>query len=168
MPLQHLRRQGPRSKSYRGSSTCCICVCATSVATDRLCPRKGKARCSIRTKHAMSGEASVDEGKEVTILEGDGTLRTLFCNLIPTILQDLHTDTPSEGGWTKIRAGFGGQEGLVPTAYLEILPQQSFATSNVSSARPHPGPSQPASVTSSQPAKKKGPAVAPRRGARRS
>lgn len=72
-----------------------------------------------------------------------------------------------DGGWTKIKAGFG-QEGLVPTAYFEeiaaapapaIRPSHSRTTSTYSN-------SDAASIASSH-TKKQGPAVAPRRGAKK-
>ncbi|RMD44623.1 hypothetical protein DV735_g544, partial [Chaetothyriales sp. CBS 134920] len=83
------------------------------------------------------GEVSVQEGKEVTILEGD------------------------YGGWTKVRVGAGGPEGLVPTAYLEEI---AAATSPFE--RP-PSAQSTSTAASSQLSKKKGPAVAPRRGAKK-
>ncbi|KAG4031745.1 hypothetical protein MFRU_008g01070 [Monilinia fructicola] len=83
-----------------------------------------------------SEEVTVAEGTEVTILE------------------------PDDGGWTKIKAG--SKEGLVPTAYLEILPPSSS-----------PAPTnRPVSVISTSGSsismgKKQGPAVAPKRGAKK-
>ena len=40
-----------------------------------------------------------------------------------------------DGGWTKIRVGFGS-EGLVPTAYLEELPAASSAATTPNVERP--------------------------------
>lgn len=76
------------------------------------------------------GEITVAEGKEVVILE------------------------PDDGGWTKVKSIF--KEGLVPTAYLELLPvpRPPSIISNSGS-----------SIQSSS--KKQGPAVAPRRGAKK-
>ncbi|KAF4626628.1 hypothetical protein G7Y89_g11529 [Cudoniella acicularis] len=79
------------------------------------------------------GEVTVAEGKEVVILE------------------------PDDGGWTKIKSGW--KEGLVPTAYLEIIasaPRPSSIYSNSGS-----------SIAGSVQGKKQGPAVAPRRGAKK-
>lgn len=73
-----------------------------------------------------------------------------------------------DGGWTKIRAGFG-LEGLVPTAYIEELPNQPSASVSAShSPRPASSRSEStASLASTQQVKKKGPAVAPKRGAKK-
>lgn len=76
--------------------------------------------------------------------------------------------TNTEGGWTRIKAGFG-QEGLIPTAYFEEIasapapaarPPHSRTTSTYSN-------SDAASITSNNASKKQGPAVAPRRGAKK-
>ncbi|KAG9232476.1 hypothetical protein BJ875DRAFT_77137 [Amylocarpus encephaloides] len=82
------------------------------------------------------GEVTVLEGKEVTILE------------------------PDDGGWTKVKAGY--KEGLVPTAYLEILPAAAV-NPRPSSIYSNSG----SSITSSVQGKKQGPAVAPKRGAKK-
>jgi formin-binding protein 1 len=101
------------------------------------------------------GEISVKEGREITILEGDGKKR-LFG------MSD-RADNALDGGWTKIKAGLG-QEGVVPTTYIEELSPEAAA--------PKPA-ERPVSVysdssaTSTNATKKKGPAVAPRRGARK-
>lgn len=83
------------------------------------------------------GEVSMAEGKEFDIVEND------------------------EGGWTKIRAGFG-QEGFVPTAYMEeiasVRPTHERSPSTYSNSS--------ASLASTT-VKKQGPAVAPRRGAKK-
>jgi len=78
------------------------------------------------------GEVTVTEGKEVMILE------------------------PDDGGWIKVKAGY--KEGLVPTAYVEIL----APTPRPSSIYSNSGSSISGSVT-----KKQGPAVAPKRGAKK-
>ncbi|TGO67163.1 hypothetical protein BOTNAR_0047g00310 [Botryotinia narcissicola] len=81
-------------------------------------------------------EVTVSEGEEVTILE------------------------PDDGGWTKIK--HGSNEGLVPTAYLEVLRPSS---------PPNPT-NRPISIISTSGSsistgKKQGPAVAPKRGAKK-
>ncbi|PBP21448.1 actin polymerization protein [Diplocarpon rosae] len=78
------------------------------------------------------GEVTISEGREVTILE------------------------PDDGGWLKVKAGF--KEGLVPTAYVEIL----ASTPRPSSTYSNSGSSVSGSVT-----KRQGPAVAPKRGAKK-
>lgn len=106
-----------------------------------------------------ANEVSIGEGKEFEIVEPDGkfTIYRGHCML-----------TLSDGGWTRIKAGFG-QEGLVPTAYFEeiasapartIRPQHSRTTSSYSN-------SDAASIASNHTGKKQGPAVAPRRGAKK-
>ncbi|KAB5535073.1 hypothetical protein GE09DRAFT_972532 [Coniochaeta sp. 2T2.1] len=90
------------------------------------------------------GELSVPEGRELIVLEPD-----------------------NGSGWIKVRAGY--KEGLVPTAYLEMSPQPFAAQNTGHSARPASTYSNSGSSigTSAPSAKKKGPAVAPRRGAKK-
>ncbi|KAF7953072.1 hypothetical protein EAE96_006292 [Botrytis aclada] len=81
-------------------------------------------------------EVTVGEGEEIIILE------------------------PDDGGWTKIK--HGSKEGLVPTAYLEVLPPSS---------PPNPT-NRPISIISTSGSsistgKKQGPVVAPKRGAKK-
>jgi formin-binding protein 1 len=72
---------------------------------------------------------------------------------------------PDGSGWTKIRAGY--KEGLVPTSYLEIqevtespiVPQSTRPSSNYSNSG--------SSIGTAPSVKKKGPAVAPKRGAKK-
>ncbi|KAG8404825.1 Protein BZZ1 [Metarhizium acridum] len=83
------------------------------------------------------GELSVAEGRDVTLLEAD-----------------------DGSGWVKVRAGY--MEGIVPASYVEFAapsvptatrPESTYSTSTTSSTGPG--------------GKKKGPAVAPRRGAKK-
>lgn len=72
-----------------------------------------------------------------------------------------------DGGWTKIR--IGSQEGLVPSSYTETLSSQ---TAPSSPGTERPGSSYSASSASlagsiANSIKTRGPAVAPRRGAKR-
>ncbi|KAF2502351.1 hypothetical protein BU16DRAFT_545742 [Lophium mytilinum] len=90
------------------------------------------------------GEISVKDGLDITILE------------------------PDDGsGWTKVRAG--ALEGLVPAAYIEAMPQtppSSLSTINrPDSTYSASSVSLAGSITA--PGKKKGPAVAPKRGAKK-
>ncbi|KAK5087030.1 Protein BZZ1 [Lithohypha guttulata] len=90
-----------------------------------------------------SSELTISEGKEFEILE------------------------PDAGGWTKINIGFG-QEGLVPTAYFEEIasaPAASVRPTHNRSASTYSNSS--ASLASTNASKKQGPAVAPRRGAKK-
>ncbi|KAH6697171.1 BZZ1 protein [Plectosphaerella plurivora] len=92
------------------------------------------------------GELSVAEGRDITVLE------------------------PDDGsGWLKVRAGY--KEGIVPSSYVEVsaapppvaavLPQHTGASARPESTYSNSGSSIGAG------AKKKGPAVAPRRGAKK-
>ncbi|KAF2102647.1 FCH-domain-containing protein [Rhizodiscina lignyota] len=97
------------------------------------------------------GEITVHEGREVILLEpDDGT------------------------GWMKVRAGY--LEGLVPATYVELFPPTSAPTpSTPMSARPDSTYSHSSSASLSASiagsiggaVKKKGPAVAPKRGAKK-
>ncbi|KAI0473165.1 FCH-domain-containing protein [Xylariaceae sp. FL0804] len=92
------------------------------------------------------GEVSVPEGREVIVLE------------------------PDDGsGWVKVRVDY--KEGVVPASYLDVFPAP-IASQNTGSSLNN----RPASIysnsgssigTSGPPVKKKGPAVAPRRGAKK-
>ncbi|KAF5487365.1 Protein BZZ1 [Colletotrichum sp. SAR 10_98] len=88
------------------------------------------------------GEVSVVEGRDVTMLEpDDGT------------------------GWTKVRAGY--KEGIVPSSYVDWAPASPVVAQNTgASARPDSTYSNSGSSIGTA-AKKKGPAVAPKRGAKK-
>ncbi|OIW28934.1 FCH-domain-containing protein [Coniochaeta ligniaria NRRL 30616] len=91
------------------------------------------------------GELSVPEGQEVIVLEPD-----------------------NGSGWIKVRGGY--KEGLVPTAYLELSPLAPLAPQNTGhSTRPASTYSNSGSSigTAAPSVKKRGPAVAPRRGAKK-
>jgi hypothetical protein len=111
-----------------------------------------------------AGELSVEEGKECIIIEPDGE------NLPPSSSARGAIDLTSvtDGGWTKIRVGFGS-EGLVPTAYLEELPQAPSAATTPTVERPMStySDSSTSLASATTGTKKKGPAVAPKRGAKK-
>ncbi|KAL2280036.1 hypothetical protein FJTKL_12994 [Diaporthe vaccinii] len=90
------------------------------------------------------GELSVPEGREVVVLEPD-----------------------TGSGWTRVRAGY--KEGIVPASYIEVLPASAIAPQHTgASARPPSTYSNSGSSIGGAPTiKKKGPAVAPRRGAKK-
>ncbi|KAF2199475.1 FCH-domain-containing protein [Delitschia confertaspora ATCC 74209] len=92
-------------------------------------------------QQAADGELSVSEGREVTIIEAD-----------------------DGSGWMKVRAGT--DEGLVPASYVEIRPS---TPPTASSTRPDSTYSASSASLSGSIAlgKKKGPAVAPKRGAKK-
>jgi hypothetical protein len=117
------------------------------------------------------GELTVAEGRDVIILEPDGrslaNLSPMFQILLGASLTSDYTDG---SGWTKVRAG--SKEGLVPTSYVEILAATPPTTaSTFSSNRPDSTYSASSASTSNftaaAPGKKKGPAVAPKRGAKK-
>ncbi|GJC98470.1 Actin polymerization protein [Colletotrichum higginsianum IMI 349063] len=92
------------------------------------------------------GEVSVPEGREVTMLE------------------------PDDGsGWVKVRAGY--KEGIVPASYVDwtVAPASPMVAQNTgASARPESTYSNSgSSIGTAGAGKKKGPAVAPRRGAKK-
>lgn len=107
------------------------------------------------------GELSVTEGSEVSIVEPDGKFGTTnLCSGSKNV-----NDLTTEGGWTKVKTP-SGMSGLVPTAYFEELPPSTTPKSAITPDRPTSAYSNH-STTSSNIAKKKGPAVAPRRGAKK-
>ncbi|KAE9977705.1 hypothetical protein EG327_007645 [Venturia inaequalis] len=89
------------------------------------------------------GEITVSDGVEVVVVEED-----------------------DGSGWLKVRAASG--TGLVPTAYVELLPLSTpRPPSTYSNSSAHTASSQPPGSSAAANAKKKGPAVAPKRGAKR-
>lgn len=71
------------------------------------------------------------------------------------------TDNSIDGGWTSVRVN-ARTSGLVPTSYLEFLPTPPPPERPASSYS-----SSSASLAGSIPGRKKGPAVAPKRGAKK-
>lgn len=108
---------------------------------------EAKGRMMYAYQENGDGELSVADGREVTVLE------------------------PDDGsGWVKVRAG--SKEGLVPASYLEMLPDTPpTMASNFSSNRPDSTYSASSASTTNLSTvvagKKKGPAVAPKRGAKK-
>ncbi|KAI1344670.1 FCH-domain-containing protein [Xylariaceae sp. FL0016] len=106
--------------------------------------QKGKMMYSFEA--SGDGEVGVPEGREVTILE------------------------PDDGsGWVKVRADY--KEGIVPASYLEIFPAPIAPQGTGSSLNNRPASTYSNSGssigTAGAAAKKKAPAVAPRRGAKK-
>jgi hypothetical protein len=128
---------------------------ANGSSSDLLKPGEQRGKMMYLYQQNGDGEISVDEGKEVTIAEPDG--KTIHIWLIPTSINNLVDGS----GWMKVR--YAGEEGLVPASYVEILattpnrPASTYSNSSVSVA---------GSVNAAG-AKKKGPAVAPKRGAKK-
>lgn len=105
------------------------------------------------------GELSVADGKEVVMVEDDGTSLNRFCSAF------LSLNLSDGSGWIKVRSG--AKEGLVPASYADFTSPPPHAPS---AARPPSVYS--TSTTSSTGAaaaakKKQGPAVAPKRGAKK-
>ncbi|TEA12602.1 Protein BZZ1 [Colletotrichum sidae] len=104
--------------------------------------QKGKMLYSFEA--SGDGEVSVPADREVVLLEpDDGT------------------------GWVKVRAGY--KEGIVPATYVEWAPASPIVAQNTgASARPASTYSNSgSSIGTTAAGKKKGPAVAPRRGAKK-
>ncbi|KAG8677506.1 Protein BZZ1 [Fusarium poae] len=88
------------------------------------------------------GELTVQDGRDVVLLE------------------------PDDGsGWVKVRAGY--KEGLVPTSYVEFTTVTTTPSAPAPSARPSSTYSTSTTSSLTQSNKKKGPAVAPKRGAKK-
>jgi hypothetical protein len=112
--------------------------------------RKGKMIYAFEA--SGEGEITVPEGRDVVVLEPD-----------------------NGNGWVKVRAGY--KEGLVPATYVEssaptlspVVAQTTGSSARPSSTYSNSGSSIGTTGATSGPAgpKKKGPAVAPRRGAKR-
>lgn len=109
-----------------------------------------------------SDEVSVEDGDEVVILQPDGTSSCL-------ILHSIFTNNYTDGsGWLRVRSG--ANEGLVPAAYVEAAPTPSPMPSASPSMPERPGSTysnSSASLAGSAAPKRVGPAVAPRRGAKK-
>lgn len=115
------------------------------------------------------GEISVPEGREVAILEPDSKCPLAHMQRSSRCARGQRLTSspkPTAGsGWVKVRAGY--KEGLVPATYLELIPLAAQHT-GASSIRPASTYSNSGSSIGGAPAvKKKGPAVAPRRGAKK-
>ncbi|OCL06784.1 FCH-domain-containing protein [Glonium stellatum] len=102
-------------------------------------PTEQKGKMLYAYEQNAEGELTVPEGRDVSILE------------------------PEDGGWIKVRAG--SKEGLVPASYVEILPLTPPSSNRPGSTYSASSISLSGSI--SAPGKKKGPAVAPKRGAKK-
>lgn len=111
-----------------------------------------KARMLYPYQKNAEGEISVSEGEEVTVIDPDGTFLLYSPPLIPLSL----THFTDGSGWLRVRSSHA--EGLVPASYAEQL---ALASPD------RPGSASSASVSGSFREKRRGPAVAPKRGARK-
>jgi formin-binding protein 1 len=106
------------------------------------------------------GEITVTEGKDVVILEPDGTSTHPFFLFLTIFL------TWVDGsGWIKVKAGY--QEGLVPASYVEVSAATPPSSARPASTYSGSSVSLAGSITAPGNLKKKGPAVAPKRGAKK-
>ena len=127
-----------------------------AVPTQASGPLSSRGRMLYTFQASNVGELSVSEDDDVNIAEAD-----------------------DGSGWTSVQ--YGGNVGLVPTSYLEILPEPppkltlnaerpissySSSTTSLTGSMQSSNPSAPP-VSSSFLGKKKGPAVAPKRGAKK-
>lgn len=120
-------------------------------------PTEQRGRMNYAYQATTEGEVTVEEGDEVSIVELDGTCENFFRSV--TLMSTL---TESDGsGWTSVRLN-AHTVGLVPTSYLEILATPPVLERPVSSYS-----NSSTSLTGSIPGKKKGPMVAPKRGAKK-
>ena len=142
-PTQYIAEMPASVPSGRGSSTSH--------------PTEQRGRMNYAYQATAEGEASVEEGDEVTIIEPDGVYQ-----IFSRPLNRITTLTESDGsGWTSVRLN-AHTAGLVPTSYLEILANPPPLERPVSSYS-----SSSTSLAGSIAGKKKGPIVAPKRGAKK-
>ncbi|CAG7969987.1 unnamed protein product [Penicillium salamii] len=107
-------------------------------------PKEPRGKMLYAYQATSSDEVTVEDGDDVAILE------------------------PDDGGWMRIRAG--ANEGLVPTAYVEAIATPSPVPSASPAMPERPGSTysnSSASLAGSAATKRVGPAVAPRRGAKK-
>ncbi|KAH7068156.1 hypothetical protein BKA63DRAFT_423691 [Paraphoma chrysanthemicola] len=117
------------------------------------------------------GELTVPEGRDVSILEPDGRSYANLSPMFQILLGASLTNDYTDAGWTKVRAG--SKEGLVPSSYVEVLTATPPTTASTFSSSNRPDSTYSASSASTTnlhaavAGKKKGPAVAPKRGAKK-
>jgi hypothetical protein len=135
------------------------------IAESTSAPRSQEPRGKMVYAFQATGadEVTVHEGDDVAIVEPDGKFISPFhrtCN---------YTDLIIDGsGWMRVRVG--SQEGLVPSSYVEAAPTPSPAPSVSPAFTDRPGSTysnSSASLAGSAAPKRVGPAVAPRRGAKK-
>jgi hypothetical protein len=135
-----------------------------------------KAKMLYSFEAGGAGELSVPEGRDLVVLEPDSKLSTQHPP--PQFSRKPITNTlflTAGSGWVKVRAGY--KEGLVPASYIElntaaapppaIAPQHTGQSARPPSTYSNSGSSIGTAATGPPGGKKKGPAVAPRRGAKK-
>lgn len=120
-----------------------------------------KGRMLYPYQQGSEGELTVADGRDVTILEPDGK------NMVHSArFKNKLTLCCADGtGWMKVRAG--SKEGLVPASYVEVLPLTPPSSNRPDSTYSASSVSLAGSVAGGGTIKKKGPAVAPKRGAKK-
>lgn len=121
-------------------------------------PAEVRGKMNYAYNAQADGEVSVEEGEEVVIVEPDGKHDPCQPSDRPPSHQAKNIP---DAGWTSVRLD-SHSTGLVPTSYIEILPTPTPSERPISSYS-----SSSASLAGSIPGKKKGPAVAPKRGAKK-
>lgn len=133
-----------------------------------------RAKMMYAFEAGADGELSVPEGRDLVVLEPDGEALPTYHDPVNTLLIFF---CAAGTGWIKVRAGF--KEGLVPASYVELVaassspPPAALAPQNTGqSSLGRPGSTYSNSGSSigggaGTGTKKKGPAVAPRRGAKK-
>jgi hypothetical protein len=117
------------------------------------------------------GELSVPEGGDVTVLEPDGRSLASLSPMFQILLGATLTNEPADAGWMKVRAG--SHKGIVPASYVEVFEPTPPTTASTFSSSTRPDSTYSASSASTTnlhaavAGKKKGPVVAPKRGAKK-
>ncbi|KIH88003.1 hypothetical protein SPBR_06710 [Sporothrix brasiliensis 5110] len=116
---------------------------------------------------APAGSGSQSKGKMLYAFEANGDGELTVGEGIDVVV----IEPDSGSGWTKVRAGY--KEGLVPASYVEVVPASAappaaMAPQNTGqSTYSNSGSSISTNNTVNAGSRKKGPAVAPRRGAKK-
>ena len=139
-------------------------------------PAEPQGRMMYAYQANSEGELTVDEGVQVSVIEADGEIM-LFRE------PSSANDTIDGAGWMTVK--LNGETGVVPASYVETLPPNSLSAAPAPGERPSSSYSNssglaltPTSTSSASAAataaastaagvKKKGPAVAPKKGAKK-
>ena len=105
------------------------------------------------------GEITIDEGVEVVIVDPDGKFTFMLLEKAIT-----NCDTLDGAGWMTVRAH--GSTGVVPASYVETLPSTPAAVPDRPDSM-YSNSSASVAGSASMTGKRKGPAVAPKRGAKK-
>ena len=126
--------------------------------------RSTEQRCKMLYAYSATGdgELTVEGGTGVIITEPDGTSQNGSCRCSMLIVR------PDGSGWLTVRNHESGASGLVPTSYVELnlLPTPSLSD-RPESTYSNSSASMNGSMNAIEAGKKKGPVVAPKKGARK-